>query len=54
VLLSIEIVMLAVFSVVALIRVYAGTRGVGVDPPAASWFNPFHIHSFSTSPRASC
>ncbi|HEX3814806.1 MAG TPA: APC family permease [Mycobacteriales bacterium] len=47
VLLSIEIVMLAVFSVVALIRVYIG-HGASVSVhPAASWFDPTKIPSFS-------
>src|SRR4051794_15115250 len=47
VLLSIEVVMLVVFSVVALIRVYAGHGSAGSMHPAWSWFNPFAIGSFS-------
>ena len=46
VLLSIEVVMLAVFSVVALARVANGHHAAGSLHPAWSWFNPFHISSF--------
>jgi amino acid transporter len=41
VLLSFEIVMLAIFSVVALVDVYSGTAASGAIEPHASWFNPF-------------
>jgi len=47
VLLSIEIVMLLVFSVVALVRVGTGHAPKGHLTPSASWFNPFAIPSFS-------
>ena len=47
VLLSIEVVMLLVFSVVALVRVGNGHHPSGSLHPALSWFNPFHISSFS-------
>jgi len=47
VLLSIEVVMLLLFSVVALVRVGAGHHPSGSLHPALSWFNPFHISSFS-------
>ncbi len=46
VLLSIEVVMLALFSVVALVRVANGHHAAGSLHPAWSWFNPFHISSF--------
>ena len=45
-LLSIEIVMLLVLSVVALIRVGAGHHPAVSVHPAISWLNPFHISSF--------
>jgi amino acid transporter len=41
VLLSFEVVMLAIFSVVAIVDVYSGTAGTGAIEPHASWFNPF-------------
>jgi amino acid transporter len=47
VLLSIEVVMLLVFSVVALVRVGNGHHPSGSLTPALSWLNPFHISSFS-------
>lgn len=47
VLLSIEVVMLAIFAIVALIRVYIG-HGVSESiHPAASWFDPTRLPSFS-------
>ena len=46
VLLSIEVVMLLLFSVVALVRVGNGHHAAGSLHPALSWFNPFHISSF--------
>jgi amino acid transporter len=48
VLLSIELVMLAVFSAVALIKVATGRAPKGHLTPQLAWFNPFHISSFST------
>ena len=46
-LLSIELVMLAVLSITALVKVYAG-HGVATSMHvSASWFNPFNIGSFS-------
>jgi amino acid transporter len=48
VLLAIELVMLAALSVTALIKVGGGTAPAGHLTPSASWFNPFHITSFST------
>jgi amino acid transporter len=47
VLLSIEIVMLLVFSVVALTRVGTGHHPPESIHPSISWFNPFNITSFS-------
>ena len=47
VLLAVEMVALAIFSLVALIRVYAGHAGKGAVHPALSWFNPFDIPSWS-------
>jgi amino acid transporter len=41
ILLGIELAVLAVFSVVALIKVYAGSAGDQSIRPALSWFNPF-------------
>jgi amino acid transporter len=47
VLLGIELIMLAVLSVTALIKVGSGTAPRGHLTPSISWFNPFHISSFS-------
>ena len=44
-LLFVEFVMLVVFSVVALIRVYAGNAGPGAAHPRLSWLNPFSVGS---------
>jgi amino acid transporter len=41
VLLSFEIVVLVVFSVVAIVDAYTGNAGAGAIEPHASWFNPF-------------
>src|SRR5215469_6410720 len=46
-LLSIELVMLAVLSVVALVKVGNGTAPPGHLTPSISWLNPFNIHPFS-------
>ena len=48
VLLSIEVVTLMVFAVVALVRVYAGHAADTSVKPSLSWFNPFDIGSFSS------
>ncbi|QNS07984.1 APC family permease [Streptomyces xanthii] len=45
VLLFLEFGMLAVFSVVALVRVYSGNAGPGAHRPSLSWLNPFEIAS---------
>ncbi|MGA2210113.1 MAG: APC family permease [Acidimicrobiales bacterium] len=47
ILLSIEVVMLVVFAVVALFRVATGDAPHGYLTPSLSWFNPLHGHSFS-------
>ncbi len=47
VLLSIELVMLVVLSITALVRVADGSAPAGHLTPSLSWFNPFHITSFS-------
>ncbi len=41
-LLAIELIMLGIFSVTALSKVYAGSAGHQAVKPAWSWFNPFH------------
>jgi len=48
VLLSIELVMLAVFATWALVRVASGDAPAGHLTPSLSWFNPFDVGSFST------
>ncbi len=40
-LLTYEVVLLVIFSVVALVDVYSGTAAVHAIEPTASWFNPF-------------
>src|SRR5579864_1401198 len=44
-LLSVELIMLVVLSIVALVKV--GQGHPGSIHPALSWFNPFHVQSFS-------
>ncbi len=44
-LLGAELVTLALFAVVALVKVYAGDAGEASVEPALSWFNPFEIES---------
>ncbi len=46
-LLIIEVIMLGVFSVVALVKAGNNTAPAGHLHPALSWFNPFGVHSFS-------
>jgi amino acid transporter len=46
-LLSIELIMLAVLSITALVKVANGTAPAGHLNPHWSWFNPFHVSSFS-------
>jgi amino acid transporter len=48
ILLSIELIMLVVFSVVALVKVGAGHAPPGHLTPSAEWFNPFHHLSFTS------
>jgi amino acid transporter len=47
ILLSIELVMLAVLSITALVKVGTGHAPPGHLTPSLSWLNPFHIASFS-------
>jgi amino acid transporter len=47
ILLGIELVMLAVLSITALVKVGNGTAPHGHLTPSWSWLNPFHISSFS-------
>ena len=47
-LLGIEITMLLLLSIVALVKVGAGSAPPGHLVPSASWWNPFQISSFST------
>ena len=47
VLLGIELVMLAVLSITALVKVANGSAPPGHLTPTISWLNPFHISSFS-------
>jgi len=47
VLLSIELIMLVVLSVAALMKVGSRSAPPGHLTPSLSWFNPFHISSFS-------
>jgi len=47
ILLGIELTMLFVLSIVALVKVGAGTAPAGHLPPSISWLNPFKISSFS-------
>jgi amino acid transporter len=44
VLFAIELVVLVIFSIVALTKTYTGHAPVGSIHPTASWFNPFAIH----------
>ena len=46
-LLGAELITLALFAIVALVRVYAGDAGPNAIEPAFSWFNPFEISSLS-------
>jgi amino acid transporter len=45
-LLGAELITLAIFSIVALVKVYASSPAGSIHP-ALSWFNPFAVHSFS-------
>jgi amino acid transporter len=47
ILLTIELVMLVVLSVVALVKVGNGSAPAGHLTPSLAWLDPFHIHSFS-------
>jgi amino acid transporter len=43
-LLTFEVIMLAVFSVFALVKVYGGSAPHGAIKPALDWFNPFTVN----------
>jgi amino acid transporter len=43
VLLSAEVVILAVFAIVAIVKVYGGNPPHGATKPVAEWFNPFSV-----------
>lgn len=47
VLLSAEVITLAVFAVVAIVKVYSGDAPAGSEHIQASWFSPFAIHGTS-------
>jgi amino acid transporter len=47
VLLAVELAALAVFALVALVRVYAGTASATAVRPSPEWFDPLRIPSFS-------
>jgi len=51
ILLIIELVMLFVLSITALIKVADGTAPPGHLTPSMSWYNPFHVSSFSAFAR---
>ena len=48
VLLSLEVVVLVIFAITALVKVYGSTPPDTVIKPALAWFNPMHIGSFTT------
>ena len=48
ILLTIEVITLTVFAIVALVDVYSAQATVHAIEPTASWFNPFDVSSVST------
>jgi amino acid transporter len=48
ILLTIEVITLTVFAIVALVDVYTAQATVHAIEPTASWFNPFDVSSIST------
>ena len=46
-LLGVELLALAIFALVALVKVYSGHAAAGAVHPSLAWFNPFEIPSFS-------
>jgi len=46
-LLGAEIVTLALFAIIALVKVFAGDAGPDAIEPQLSWFNPFAVESFT-------
>ena len=53
-LLGAEILTLALFAIVALVKVYAGNAPAGSIHPSLSWFNPFVAQPAARSPRECC
>ncbi len=55
VMLAVEVVVLVLFAVIALVKVYSGNAGPNSVTPEISWFNPFLIvgedGAFSPTPR---
>jgi amino acid transporter len=49
-LLTFEVIMLAVFAIVALVKVYGGSAPHGATKPTAEWFNPFGMSFGSLLP----
>jgi amino acid transporter len=49
ILLSIEVFTLALFAVVALVKVYGGTAAAGAIHPSLDWFSPFGLPGGSTA-----
>jgi amino acid transporter len=47
-LLSLEVVVLIIFAVTALVKVYGSNPPTTAVRPALSWFNPFHVHDINT------
>lgn len=52
VLLAAELAILAIFSVVALIKVYSGSALAAAQHPSLAWFNPFAVHGFENFTEA--
>jgi amino acid transporter len=48
VLLALEVVVLLVFAVTALVKVYASSAPATAIKPSLSWFNPFHVADLNT------
>jgi amino acid transporter len=48
ILLVVELIMLAIFAVVALVKVATGHAPAGHATPSLTWFNPFGVGSFGT------
>ena len=48
ILLTIEVITLTVFAIIALVDVYSGSGGAAAIKPEFAWFNPFGLPSLST------